>query len=156
LLVFAFFQHYSPYYRIVPSVIGIVAAVLALRQARETETGLIKSVVALILNAVIGAIAAFALLQLLLGVGAALGDDVHDLVDTPNSVYSDVVESTIQGYSSQDQGRSVVAVECPASMRREVGLEYDCTETLADGSTVAIAVRVTSTDGSFEYVVEDQ
>jgi hypothetical protein len=155
LLVYAFFQHYSPYYRIVPSVIGITAAVLALRQARQTETGLIKSVVALILNAVIGAVAAFALLQLLLGIGTALGDDVHDLVDTPNAVYSEVVESTIQANSPTDQGRSVLAVDCPVSMQRDVGLEYDCTETLADGSTRAITVRVTSTDGSFEYTVED-
>ena len=154
LMVFAFFQHYSPYYRIVPSVIGIVAAVVALRQARQTDTGLVKSLVALIVNVVVGVIAAFALVQLALGLGAAVGDGVNGFVDTPNAVYSDLVESTIQAYAAEDQGRTVIAVDCPASMQTVVGLQYSCTETLGDGSTLAVAVRVASTDGTFDYSVE--
>ena len=155
LMVFAFFQHYSPYYRIVPSVIGIVAAVVALRQARQTDTGLVKSVVALVVNVVVGVIAAFALVQLALGLSAAVGDGMSGFVDTPNAVYSDLVESTIQASAAQDQGgRTVIAVQCPASMQTVVGMQYSCTETLGDGSTLAVTVRVASTDGTFDYSVE--
>ena len=134
LMVYAFIQNYEPYYRIVPSVIGIVASIVAMRQARETGTGHVKSVIALVVNVVVGAVAAFALLQFALGLSAVIGDDVNGFLDTPNAVYSDLVESSIQAYAAEDQGQSVIAVDCPDSMRPEVGEEYTCTETLGDGS----------------------
>lgn len=62
-LIVSLYLQVLPLYRAIPSVVGVVASVVALRQALRTETGFIPSVVALVLNIVVGIFAAEAFVE---------------------------------------------------------------------------------------------
>ncbi len=135
-MVWAIFQHYSPYYRIIPSVIGIVTAIVALRQARETETGLAKSLVALIVNGVVGAIAAVAVLQLVFGLASG---GLAGLVSP--SDYSAGLEEVLAD-DIRELGHATTFVVCPDEIPPTVGAQYACEEYHTDGTVERISVEV--------------
>jgi hypothetical protein len=142
LLVWALFQHYSPYYRVVPSVIGVVTAIVALRQARETDTGLAKSLVALVVNGVIGLIAAVALLQMLLGFGNAF------TFAGPEGFSREVEQLLTE--ETTELGHATASVVCPEEIFDVAGATYVCEEIHADGTTEEITVEI-QTDENIVY-----
>ena len=147
LMVWAFVQHYEPYYRIVPSVIGIVTALVALRQARVTETGLVKAIVALIVNVLVGAVAAFAIVQLALGFATG---DLSALVrpeDYSVALEEMLVEDTLA------QGHPTQSVLCPEKVMPTVGAEYTCQEFHTDGTFENLLVAIRE-DDTIEYWFE--
>jgi len=144
--------NYSTVIPLIPGLIGLICAVPAFRRARVTGDGLAVSLFGVLLSGAATVLAALPLVPLLLGVPSAADvNQINQVVSHTVSFHS-TVEKQLITEAQKDFGQTATAAACPSDVLPTAASTFNCTMTLADGTTGIVSVTVTNDTGAFTAI----
>jgi len=143
--------HYSTIIPLVPALLGLIVAVPAFRRSRVTGDGLGVSLLGVLLSGAGGVLSILPLLPMLLGIPSqAQVMSTTDLIKQTIGFHVKVQNEIVAG-ATRDFGQTATAAACPADALPQTGSTFACTETLADGTTKALTVKVSDDSGTVTW-----
>ena len=124
----------------------------AFRRARVTGDGLAVSLFGVLLSGAATVLAALPLVPLLLGVPSAADvNQINQVVSHTVSFHS-TIEKQLITEAQKDFGQTATAAACPSDVLPTAASTFNCTMTLADGTTGIVSVTVTNDTGAFTAI----
>lgn len=142
---------YSTIIPLIPGVIGLIGAVPAFRQARVTGDGLAVSLLGVLFSGVATVLSVLPLLPTLLGVPSAADVSQLDQVVSKAVSFHTTVEQKLVAGAQKDFGQPAASAACPSDALETASSTFTCTETLADGTTKVVTVKVTDDSGTVSW-----
>jgi hypothetical protein len=143
--------HYSTIIPLVPALLGLIVAVPAFRRSRVTGDGLGVSLLGVLLSGAGGVLSILPLLPMLLGIPTQAQVTSTTNLITQTIGFHVKVQNEIVAGATKDFGQTATAAACPADALPKTGSTFACTETLADGTTKALTVKVSDDSGTVTW-----
>jgi hypothetical protein len=141
ILVVGVFLNIAPFFRLVPSLFGVVASIIALVKSGRSGSGRNRSLLALALNGLVALISILLLAGLMVGTFSGIGS-------RPPSTFADSVEIMIEVQASE--ALRFTEVKCPDTATGEPDTEFTCQGMYGGGQSQPVLVRVAE-DGSIVF-----